>query len=208
MFKKTLPLILIFLSFTGCVAASTGITMPGTLTVNKSDFDSSTEVSVEPVSTWGDDSNGQYNKGFKIGLYKSSRMDKNDVVFIARYMGIENIEKKDSLSFNIDGEIISLDAIDIATDLELDDTSSAGLPYDMTSSSRKFQGNISLVNKIINSKRTVVKLNLLNGKYAEGVFISDEYENYKAPLGLDFKVKKPKQAFSDFVIKLKELKLL
>lgn len=179
------------MSFGGCVMPN-GVKLPGDVSSNYSEFDKATEVSLEPVWTFGD-------SGFRIGLFKSTRMAKEDVTFIAKYMDIENIADGHSLKFSIDGDIVSLSVSDSSTNIQTE------TQYSPSSSSRSYSAKMALIERILSSNTTLAKLSFLNGTYVEGTVISPKHNDQrldKSPSTLP----KPAEAFARFLQKTEELR--
>ena len=99
----------VFLFFViGCAS------MPGSISESVSGFDKTTEITMEPAGVFR-----SYSESYiiKLGLYKTSKMDENNAVLEVFVEGAYNFADKDSVQFNIDGEVISLTSSDSLTNI-------------------------------------------------------------------------------------------
>lgn len=92
------------LAFAGCQ------TLPGGVQVSVSQFDGTKQIMMEPA--W------LYDSYIKLGLFKNSKMDKDEVELIATVKGAHGFAGEESLHINIDGDIINLASLDELTDIE------------------------------------------------------------------------------------------
>lgn len=147
-------LLLAFLLICGCSAM--GISMPGQITVNKSEFDKKTQVNMEPAFFRGG--------SFGLGLQWFSSSPEGIIFVVSTPQQLVNIESKGGLQFNIDGKIVKLDSVDNYTKFKSNYYSGGVIDQD---SRRRFSGDLALLNKIMSAKDVKVKLVTLDG-YREG----------------------------------------
>lgn len=188
---KSVVLLVSLLAVSGCVMPN-GVKLPGNVSSTYSEFDKATETRLEPVWLFSEPT-------FKIGLFKSTRMAKNDVTFIAEYVGIANIAGGNSLKFSIDGDIVSLPVSDSSTNIQTE------TQYTSSSSSRSYFGDIGLVKRILNSGTTLAKLSFLDGTYVEGTVISPEYNDQRLDKSPSI-LPKPAEAFARFLQEIESRK--
>jgi len=159
--------------------------LPNSISVNKSDFDGQTEISMIPATVYSPDSMWE---GYGLGLRWRSDMG-DSVVFTAEIgMDIVNIKSKGGLQINIDGNVISLDSPDIGTNFESQTTNTVTI----SSSKKEFLGTLALVRRMLSAKSVMVRLKTQNG-----------YED------ADFKMDGPmvaKDGFAKFIHKVDEIK--
>lgn len=159
---KTIFLIFILASLYGCATPG----MPGYISNSVSGFDHTRSISMEPA--WVP------NSMIKLGLFWSSKINDNKLILIATIKGAHSIPSKNSLHFNIDGNITSLSSIDTLTDIDTTRGIIHGYTYTPGAnwSSKRYLVEKEFINKLVNASHVVVKLDLQK-TYAEGVFSSD-----------------------------------
>ena len=143
-----------------------GVEWPGNIKENVSKFDNSTELTMEPA--WvRDESKGimDTTNAFKLGLFKSSKMQSDDVIMTVIIDGAHAFSQNTSLQINIDGEITSLVSIDTLTEFE-------HIGYINIESSKRYLVKKDLIKKMIDGKSVWIKISLLK-TYLEGNFSTD-----------------------------------
>ena len=148
----------------GCVSMD----MPGNISERVSGFDKTKEIVMEPAWLISDSS------PVKLGLYKTSKMDTDKAVLTVVVKGAYNFSDKESLLINIDGNILTLEPIDLVTNLQLDSgvyNSVASIPP-ANWSSKRYEITKDLIKRLIEGKEVWFKVNL-SKDYAEGRFSQD-----------------------------------
>lgn len=169
-FMKNYLLLLPLLSFIGCAAL--GIKdLPGTIRENVSEFDKSTEILMEPA--WLMDGG---SPSFKLGLFRTSKMDLDKVILTVVVNGIHNFSSKDSLSFNMDGKIESFDSIDTTTKVEYEpgEYNSVASISGTHWSSKRYEVSKDFISALITGKKVWAKVSL-EQSYMEGEFSTDSF---------------------------------
>lgn len=161
--KKILALVLC-LGLAGCA------TLPGSISERVSGFDKTKEIRMEPAwvgNSFKDDPIG-------LGLYKTSKMDSDKAILVAGVKGAYNFSPKESLQFNIDGNIVTLESIDTMTNIELREGVYNSVAYIRASnwSSKRYEVTKDLIKKLIDGKEVWVKVNL-SQEYFESKFSVD-----------------------------------
>ena len=142
--------------------------LPGSITERVSNFDKTTEISMEPAWLSGG------SEAIKFGLYKTSKMNNDQAMLVAIVKGAYNFASKDSLQFNIDGEIVSLNSIDMLTDIETEDGVYNSVAYfpAYNTSSKRYMVKKDFIKRLLDAKNVWVKVNL-SKDYFEGEFSKD-----------------------------------
>lgn len=142
-------------------AAAVAAELPNALRVDHSDFDGSTEVRVAPGWVYRGES--LFGGGdFRLGLHWSSTEPDRVVITAIIHHTIVPIEHDRALQFNVDGEIVALDA-----------ASGARWDYDVIQgatfqeSSRRFEAPLELVRRVVAAETVKAKLVTVDG-YLEG----------------------------------------
>lgn len=158
--RKILMILTVFL-FSGCAS------LPGGIKETVSGFDNTKEIVMEPAGVFK-----SYTESYvlMLGLYKTSKMPTDKAVLVAQLKDASNFSDKDSLQFNIDGEIVTLNSTDLFTDVETKDGGDYVGYYNV--SSKRYSVDKDLIEKLINGKKVWVKLNL-SKDYVEGEFSRD-----------------------------------
>lgn len=112
----------------GCVAAT-----PGTTSTTVSKFDGTKQIRIEPGWVY----DGMLTSTIKLGGFWNSKMG-NEFVMVAMYRGTDTIR---SLSFNIDGNIKTIEPLDRFTDFSYD----LGSAYGNAWSPHPFTGGFSRI---------------------------------------------------------------
>jgi hypothetical protein len=156
-------LILLMLLMIGC-ASTPGA--PGYVTVSSSNFDSSTQVSMEPAWLW--------NSPIKLELFWNTKMPDSQLVISALIQGLETFSDGESLQFNIDGEIVGFTSIDEYTEYETVSGYAGGGIYvpPASFSYKRYIVDLDFINHLISAEEVIVRVSL-EASYAEGNFSSD-----------------------------------
>ncbi|MCA1773987.1 MAG: hypothetical protein LC677_15805 [Halomonas sp.] len=163
--------------------------MPGYIEVTKSSFDNSIQLSMEPALVYRSN-DGFSGSDLQMSLLWRSSMNNNDVVLIAQVTGAKIIARGESLHFNIDGKVESLNSIDDLTSIDYQPGvySAARVPG-QNISSKRYVVSKEFIDKILNASSVKIRLDL-SKTFVEGVFTdSTSSSAYKA--------------FKDFVKKAK-----
>lgn len=161
--KKILALVLC-LGLAGCA------TLPGSISERVSGFDKTKEIKMEPAWVATSFSDGS----IKLGLYKTSKMDADKAILVVVVKGAVNFPPRESLQFNIDGNIVTFESIDTMTNIETEEgmyNSVAYIPA-LNWSSKRYEVTKDLIEKLINSKEVWVKVSL-SREYLESKFSVD-----------------------------------
>lgn len=165
-----LLVICFFLSIVGC--ATTMVPgLPGHIGVDRSKFDNSTVLRLEPA--WIKTDFGR--PYIKLGLYKTSRMQKEDIVLIAVVEGAHNFDKDKSLTFNIHGGIVSFKSIDAITDIETSSGHYSNIAYipPKNWSSKQYLIDRSFLQTILMAGRVAIRIDLRK-TYVEGILTGSQ----------------------------------
>ncbi len=161
-------ILLVLMSFLLAGCAALGIeNLPGTISERVSGFDNTKEITMEPAWITGGP--------IKLNLYKTSKMAENEAILVVTVKGAYNFSNKSSLQINIDGNIVTLESIDVLTDVSTD----PGVYNSVVSisaenwSSKRYEVTKDLVKKLIDAKEAWVKVNLFKD-YVEGNFSTDK----------------------------------
>lgn len=165
--KKILMLVVCFGFVSGCAA------LPGSIRESVSGFDKTNEIVLEPA--WLYKGTPGLKTNIKIGIYKTSKMYSDKAILVVVVMGINNLSNKETLQFNIDGEILSFEPIDSLTNIETEPGVYDSVVSVQASdwSSRRYEVTKDFVKKLIEGKDVWVKVNLLSREYIEGKFSQD-----------------------------------
>lgn len=127
--------------------------MPGDVSYSESKTDGVKELSVDPG--W---LKGAY---VKLGVYKTSKMDKDKATIVV--LSNNTIGFDDSLLINIDGEKTAFKSFDKISLMEKDIA-------DKIWFKKRYDVNLSFLQKMLSGKDVWIKLTGQNGTYAEGEF--------------------------------------
>ncbi|WP_280563351.1 hypothetical protein [Chromohalobacter sp. 48-RD10] len=159
-------LLLGLLGLTGCTAMPG---MAGHVSSHQSDFDGSTQVSMEPAKV----KTGALSVVL-IGADWSSKSPDRVMLTAVVPGDYERIISDEGLQFNIDGDIVKLSSDQAITDL--DGEYAGGMVF--RESAKTFPVKISLVERIV--KADLVKIKLVTGDgYVEGRFQESDPNNAK-----------------------------
>lgn len=150
-----------FTSLTGC---DTLPGMPGYLSVNKVDFDGAVELKANQAFVYRKAETFS-GADMSMSIFWRSTMKPSTFIIEAFVDGTHSIPQKNSLQFNIDGSIISLDSIDTITKIK----TKMEISKPINESSRRYEISENLLLKILDAKDVKVKFNL-RGEYITGVF--------------------------------------
>jgi len=156
---KRMLVLLLCLGLCGCA------TLPGTIKESVSGFDKATEITMEPA--WV----GNGLTGFKLGLFRSSRMEPDKAILTAYAIGAYNFDYGESLHFNVDGEIISFKSIDSLTKIEMVpgeyNSVYSSAPYNL--SSKRYEITKDFIKRLLDAKEVWGKISL-SQTYVEAKF--------------------------------------
>lgn len=156
--RKTILILLMVCLISGCA------TLPGSINECVSGFDKTAEIKMEPA--WV--GNSFSDNPIKLGLYKTSKMDADKAILTVIVQGAYNFALKESLKFNIDGNIVSFDSVDAITNVEPD----IGQYFSCNWSSKRYEVTKDLIKQLIGAKEVWVKVNLIR-EYFEAKFSVD-----------------------------------
>ncbi|MBU0633611.1 MAG: hypothetical protein KKB82_03760 [Candidatus Omnitrophica bacterium] len=158
---KKIVLILGILVLAGCA------TLPGSITENVTGFDKTKEIVMKEA--WvGNVAN------IALGLYWTSKMDRDKVILVAMVQGAYIFADKDSLQFNIDDNIFTFNSIDTMTNIETREgvyNSVAYIPSE-NCSTKRYEMTKDFIKKLLDGKDVWVKVNL-SQDYVESKFSVD-----------------------------------
>jgi len=158
--------IIIILSLSILTGCASMVALPGSISENISNYDGTKEISIEPA--W------LYNSSIKLGLFKNTKMEKDDIVLITVVKGTHLIDSGESLHIKIDGESFDFASIDSMTDIETTEGfygSGISIPPSNWSSKR-YLITKAFLKKLINANEVWVKIEL-SKTYVEGRFSSN-----------------------------------
>lgn len=148
---------------------------PGYITSSKSEFDNSSSSTLEPAYLYDGTS------PFRLGLRWNSKLEKDEFLLVAEWGAAKNFAPKDTLDFNIDGHITSLKPINnnqygITFQKTLISTSGLmDVPVDMGNRTHKtYSISKDTLEKIINAKKVIVRVQLLDSFWEERIEPSPE----------------------------------
>lgn len=162
---KKIIIILSVTILTGCASLAT---LPGSMSENISDYDGTKEISIEPA--W------LYNSPIKLGLFKNTKMKKDNIVLIAVVKGTHLVDSGEALHIKIDGEFFNFASIDSMTDIETTEGFYGSSIYIPPSnwSSKRYIITKAFLEKLINANEVWVKIDL-DKTYVEGRFSSNAF---------------------------------
>ncbi len=138
--------------------------LPGDVSVKTSAFDQSQGVYMEPA--WVSSSEGfTVSSVIKFGLYKSSKMPKDEVVLTVFVYGPYAFAPGESLRFNVDGAMVNLTPIDTYTDIDWKQ-------YEGLYTWKRYLITTAFLARLIDAERVVVRVDLLK-TFVEGFFSKD-----------------------------------
>lgn len=158
--------------------------IPGGIKVSESGFDKSKEIIVKP---------GWVGNSIKLGLFKNSKMPKDQVFLSVVVIGAKLFSSGKNLKINIDGQKLEFEPIETTTTIETKSGASSGNIYipAVNESSKAYLVSMDFIDKLNKAKSAVVKVELQNS-YVEGEFSSGGYTTAKP-------------GFQEFMLKAKEL---
>src|SRR5690606_9701453 len=127
--------------------------MPNNISASESSFDGSTQYRMEPGIVYGDN--------FSMGVNWNTKMGDRLIFNVERRNVIMNIDSRDALLFNIDGEVVALSSPDLHTEFD-SHVGSDGIAH--RKSSKRFYGSISLLDRLLSADSVKVKVHLDMGK--------------------------------------------
>lgn|GEM_PF-1495959 len=156
--------IIFFIIFFGCTSAiQSWPGAPGYISESISNFDKTSQISMQPA---------MLKKGdILLGLYKTSKMPEDMLILIAVCRGVESFSQGESLHFNIDGKIVSFASIDKLTEFERIHGVASGRTYvpGHNESSKRYVVTKGFIRKLIDAKEVWVKIDLSKA------FVEDEF---------------------------------
>jgi len=179
--KQQFWLVILALAFVSGCTSLPG--MPGYISEEKSSFDGSVQLSMEPAFVYRD-SDGFSGSDLKLSLLWRSTMEDGNVVLEAFVDGAHSFAHGESLHFNVDGNVVSFKAIEELTNIEYEPGvySTAYVPGRNVSSKRYLVNKIFIM-RILEASQVGVRLDLRRS-YVEGVFsdttASSAHEAFKA----------------------------
>ena len=150
--KTPILAVLLSIVLTGCL-----MPMPGDTSTTVSKFDNTKQVSVEPGLIY----NGMLSSSIKLGAHWNSKMGDEAVLHVI-YQFVDSIN---GISFNIDGEIVSLTPIDALTSFEPGYYS--GYYSSGATSAQRFNVKLEFLQRLVSAKKVMVKVDL-SKTFAEG----------------------------------------
>ncbi len=145
--------------------------MPGGITERTSSFDGSSEISMKPAFIYRS-TGGFSGSDLEASLHWRSSMPRDSLVLTMYINDIESIPSRNSLRFNVDGEIHEFSSIDTFTEFSHEYssyTSWATVPPS-SSSFKRYIVSEDFINKILSSDNVFVRLDVGARGYVEGVF--------------------------------------
>lgn len=135
--------IFVLLAFTGCATLMPN--MPGAVKETKSEYDGMKMLTLNPG--WAGD--------LKLGAYKTSKMNTDEVFLIVRNDSIKNFDfNHPNLFIKIDGDEKKLSPVSKKTDCDVSSSS------DVAHCTQHYKVKITFLEKLLNAKDVKIKLNL------------------------------------------------
>lgn len=145
--------------------------MPGGITERTSSFDGSSELSMKPAFIYRN-TGGFSGSDLEASLHWRSSMPRDSLVLTMYINGIDSIPSRNSLRFNVDGDMHEFSSIDTFTEFSSEYgsyTSWATVPPS-SSSFKRYIVSEEFINKIISADSVFVRLDVGTRGYVEGVF--------------------------------------
>ena len=149
-----------------CLVLAGCVTLPGAITERVSGFDKTKEIIMKPAQV--NDGFLNLNTVILLGLYRTSKMAEDEATLEAIVLGAYNFSNKESLQFNIDGEKVYLESMDLLTNIE----TVTGGTYAQNESSKRYLVKKDFIKRLIDGKGVWVRVNLARD-YVEGKFSVD-----------------------------------
>ena len=153
--NKLLSTLFLLLTLVSCAGLPGGTASPGDVKLSVDEFEGHKELKMEPAwigSGFGDNA--------KLGLYKSTRMDKNKVSLIVET--INSVQNATEIRFKIDGKIKNFKLPKFTVDTCIIGTGK----YVHTRCSKRIMVDIKFIKKLINAdESTHVQLVFRNNTY-------------------------------------------
>jgi len=179
--KKYFLLVMVLIALISGCSSMPG--MPGYISEDQSSFDGSMQLSMEPAFVYRDN-DGFSGSDLKLSLLWRSTMESDDIVLEAFVDGAHSFARDESLHFNVDGEVVSFQAIEQLTNIDYEPGvySAAYVPGGNVSSKRYLVSR-EFITRILKASRVGVRLDLRRS-FVEGVFsdttTSSAHEAFKA----------------------------
>jgi len=143
--------------------------MPGYISEEKSSFDGSTQLSMEPAFVYRDN-DGFSGSDLKLSLLWRSTMENDDIVLEAFVDGAHSFAHGESLHFNVEGEVVSFKALEELTNIDYEPGvySTVYVPGGNVSSKRYLVSR-EFITRILEASQVGVRLDLRRS-FVEGVF--------------------------------------
>ncbi len=157
--------------------------MPGYISEEKSSFDGSVQLSMEPAFVYRDN-DGFSGSDLKLSLLWRSTMEDDDIVLEAFVDGAHSFARGESLHFNVDGNVVSFKALEELTNIDYEPGvySTVYVPGGNVSSKRYLVSK-KFIMRILEASQVGVRLDLRRS-FVEGVFsdttASSAHEAFKA----------------------------
>ena len=165
MFARSILLVVFAILLSAC---ETIPGVPGYVSEKKADFDGSLEISAAPAFVYRKAEKFS-GSDLRLSVFWTSSMDPGYFIVAAHVDGAESIQQKASLQFNIDGNIVSLDALDPITQIRITPGSPSIGIRPQNESSQRYRMTESLFKNIMNGKDVKVRLNMQRA-YVAGDF--------------------------------------
>lgn len=174
---KQVAVLVVLFGLVGCAP------MPWHVKETTSRFDNSTTISVGPAWVGGDSL-------MKMGLYRKSTMDPNNIVLKAQVKGTHSFGIEPTLTFKIDGDMTPLTSIDKRADIETDPGYSGGglyiAPHNLTT--KRYIITRALLERLIHAQEVIIRIQL-DGSFVEGALTDYKFMSaYEAFLNFHKKV--------------------
>ena len=146
-------------------AARAMVPVSGQVTKTDSEFDGTIQFRMEPAwACSGPDCS------IKIGFYRTSRMESDSVVMIVSVVSSGFVAHPvfalgESLHFNVDGQIYSFESFG-----SYDKEHGVDQLVSYTVDLQKYSTTKDFLKTLLNARRVIVKIDLVEDKYVEGIF--------------------------------------
>jgi len=154
--------------------------MPGGITERTSSFDGSSEISMKPAFIYRS-AGGFSGSDLEASLHWRSSMPRDQLILTMYINGIESIPSRNSLRFNVDGEVNEFSSIDTFTEFssEYGSYSSWATVPPRSSSFKRYIVSEEFIREILNADAVFVRLDVGSRGYVEGVFSDNAMSSAK-----------------------------
>ena len=158
--------IIILILLANLVACVMGPTKPGYIHESVSNVDNTKEISIE--SAW------LFNCPIKLSLFKNSKMQSEEIYLTAVVKGAHNFGKRESLRFNVDGQVFGFISMDEITEINTTRGFYGSGHYVPPSnwSSKRYIVTKQFIKRLIDAEEVWVQV-ILSKTYVEGEFSVD-----------------------------------